>query len=102
MTTEEPTAPPADVDRPAVATRDGSVRLPSWMSGQDAAEPLTRGERARLVWARHRGKLLVGFVILLLLALVGGTAVLGHLTVERIRAGTQPSASPLSSASPLR
>ncbi|MFU8871258.1 hypothetical protein [Micromonospora sp. SL4-19] len=98
MTTEEPTTPPADADRYAVATRGDSVRLPSWMSGQDATEPLTRGERARLAWARHRGKLLVGFVILLLLALVTGTVVLGRLTVDRIRTGTQPSASPVPSS----
>lgn len=98
MTTEEPTTPPTDPDEPSVATRGESVPLPSWMTGADAAEPLTRGERTRLVWARHRGKLLVGFVALLALGLLGATALLGRVTVERVRAGTRPTASPVATS----
>lgn len=65
------------------------------MTGEDAAEPLTRGERARLTWARHRGKLLVGFVALVLLGLLGATAVVGRHVVDRVRSAPQTTASPV-------
>ncbi|MEU4479620.1 hypothetical protein AB0F68_16410 [Micromonospora sp. NPDC023966] len=102
MTTEDETAPPMAPDRYTVATRGDAVRLPSWMTGEDAATPLTRGERARLAWARQSGKRHTAVVVLIALALVGGAATLGRVTVERIRAGTsRPAASPTPSPVPL-
>ncbi|MEU0154839.1 hypothetical protein [Micromonospora fulviviridis] len=102
MTTEDETTPPADPDRYDVATRGDAVRLPSWMTGEDAATPLTRKERIRLAWSRQRGKRHVAFVALLALALLGATATLGHLAVDRVRAGTaQPTGSPTPSPVPL-
>ncbi|MET7969861.1 hypothetical protein [Micromonospora sp. NPDC005305] len=102
MTTEDETTPPADPDRYEVATRDEAIQLPSWMTGEDAATPLTRGERIQLVWSRERGKRHVAYVALLALALLGATAALGQVAVDRIRAGTaQPTASPTPSPVPL-
>ncbi|MEU1683680.1 hypothetical protein [Micromonospora sp. NPDC005707] len=102
MTTEDETTPPVAPGRYDVATRGEAVRLPDWMTGEDAATPLTRGERIRLVWSRGRGKRHVAGVVLLALALLGATATLGHVAVDRIRAGTaQPTASPTPSPVPL-
>ncbi|GHJ13286.1 MULTISPECIES: hypothetical protein [unclassified Micromonospora] len=93
---------PAEPDPYAVATRGDGVRLPSWMTGEDAATPLTRGERFRMVWHRHSGKRYVTLVVVLALALIGGTAVLGTITVDRVRTGTTvASASPSPSPLPL-
>ena len=55
--------PPSTPDRYAVASRGEPARLPRWMTGEDAGEPLTREERTRLTWNRHRDKLRVGFLV---------------------------------------
>ncbi|WBB72230.1 hypothetical protein O7602_21255 [Micromonospora sp. WMMD1128] len=91
---------PAEPDPHLVATRGDGVRLPSWMTGEDAATPLTRGERFRLRWRRQRGKRHVALVAVLALALIGGTVVLGRVTVDRIRAGTAATSSSLSPSPP--
>lgn len=102
MTTEDEATPPVAPDRYDVATRGEAVRLPGWMTGEDAATPLTRGERVRLAWSRQRGKRHVAFVVLLALALLGATATLGHVAVDRVRAGTaRATGSPTPSPVPL-
>ncbi|MEU1810335.1 hypothetical protein [Micromonospora aurantiaca (nom. illeg.)] len=103
MSTEHETTPP-EPDPYAVASRGEEIQLPSWMTGADADVPLTRTERFRMVWSRQRGKRHVALVVVLALVLIGGTAVLGRVTVDRIRSGTagaasaeaSPSAVPLS------
>ncbi|WP_254909588.1 hypothetical protein [Micromonospora sp. NBS 11-29] len=97
--TEPRTTPP---DPYAVAARGDEIRLPSWMTGADADAPLTRAERFRMVWSRQRGTRHVALVVVLALALVGGTVVLGRVVVDRVRAGTAaPSVSPTPSPVPL-
>ncbi|MBU8859482.1 MULTISPECIES: hypothetical protein [unclassified Micromonospora] len=100
MSTENGTSPPGP-DPYAVATRGEQVQLPSWMTGADAQVPLTRAERFRLVWSRQRGKRHVALVVVLALALIGGTAVLGRVTVDRVRGGTAAAASAEASPSPV-
>ncbi|MFG1672637.1 hypothetical protein [Micromonospora sp. NPDC049282] len=96
----EPETTPVEPDPYAVATRGDGVRLPGWMTGEDAATPLTRGERFRMEWNRQRGKRHIALVAVLALALIGGTVTLGTITVDRVRSGTtvassSPSPSPL-------
>jgi hypothetical protein len=95
MSAESPDTPPSTSDRYMVASRGEPVQLPRWMTGEDADEPLTREEHARLTWNRHRGKLRVGFVALVVLALVGATAVVGNHFVDRLGGVTQPTSSPV-------
>ncbi|MFD6662143.1 hypothetical protein ACFWDK_07240 [Micromonospora chalcea] len=99
MSTEPGTTPP-EPDPYAVASRGEEIQLPSWMTGADADVPLTRAERFRMVWSRQRGKRHVAFVVVLALVLIGGTAVLGRVTVDRVRSGTAAAASAEASPSP--
>ncbi|MFC0096096.1 hypothetical protein ACFFKH_00955 [Micromonospora marina] len=100
MSTENGTTPPGP-DPYVVATRGEQVQLPSWMTGADAQVPLTRAERFRLVWSRQRGKRYVTLVVVLALVLIGGTAVLGRVTVDRVRGGSAAAASAEASPSPV-
>ena len=100
MSTEDGTTPP-EPDPYAVASRGEEIRLPSWMTGADTHVPLTRAERFRMVWSRQRGKRHVAFVVVLALVLIGGTAVIGRVTVDRVRSGTAAAASASASPSPV-
>lgn len=100
MSTEPGTTPP-EPDPYAVASRGEEIQLPSWMTGADADVPLTRAERFRMVWSRQRGKRHVALVVVLALVLIGGTAVLGRVTVDRVRSGTAAAASAEASPSPV-
>ncbi|MEU2986121.1 hypothetical protein ABZ647_17140 [Micromonospora aurantiaca] len=100
MSTEPDTTPP-EPDPYAVASRGEEIQLPSWMTGADADVPLTRAERFRMVWSRQRGKRHVALVVVLALVLIGGTAVLGRVTVDRVRSGTAAAASAEASPSPV-
>ncbi|ADU07270.1 hypothetical protein ML5_1739 [Micromonospora sp. L5] len=100
MSTEPGTTPP-EPDPYAVASRGEEIQLPSWMTGADADVPLTRAERFRMVWSRQRGKRHVALVAVLALVLIGGTAVLGRVTVDRVRSGTAAAASAEASPSPV-
>ncbi|MFI7605439.1 hypothetical protein ACIBTV_09960 [Micromonospora sp. NPDC049366] len=72
MTTTEPPAPsPTPVPD---APQDPGVRVPDWMREPRTEHALTRGERLRLGWEEHGGKVLGGVGALMTLALV---AVLG-------------------------
>ncbi|MEU4589255.1 hypothetical protein [Micromonospora aurantiaca (nom. illeg.)] len=100
MSTEPGTTPP-EPDPYAVASRGEEIQLPSWMTGADADVPLTRAERFRMVWSRQRGKRHVALVVVLALVLIGGTAVLGRVTVDRVRSGTAAAASAEASPPPV-
>ncbi|MBM0259131.1 hypothetical protein [Micromonospora sp. 4G55] len=91
MTDEQPSTTP---EPPAVATAE-PVSLPSWMRESDTSQELTPAERRRLTWARHRGKVLVGLVAVVALALVVLLGLGGHTLVEGVRTATPPSPSPV-------
>ncbi|MEH0840825.1 hypothetical protein V6U81_00315 [Micromonospora sp. CPCC 205711] len=91
MTDEQP---PTTPEPSAVATGE-PVRLPSWMRELDTPQELTPAERRRLNWARHRGKVLVGLVAVMALALVVLLGLGGHALVESVRTATPPSPSPV-------
>ncbi|MFC8617419.1 hypothetical protein ACFT9M_13555 [Micromonospora purpureochromogenes] len=88
--TDDPPSTPAARDPYAVASADEPIRVPSWMVEPETEHELTRGERLRLTWETHSGKVLGGVVALVALGLVTLLGVGGVGFVERVRDGESP------------
>ncbi|MEV0809485.1 hypothetical protein [Micromonospora sp. NPDC050200] len=90
MTDDQPSTSAVTRDPYAVATADEPIRVPSWMREPETEHELTRGERLRLTWETHSGKVLGAVVALVALALVTLLGIGGVSFVQRVRDGESP------------
>ncbi|MFG1843322.1 hypothetical protein ACGFH8_33385 [Micromonospora sp. NPDC049175] len=70
MISEEPSSPPVTPARPPDAVEPEPLRVADWLREPVTERALTRGERLRLGWEQHAGKVLGGTAAFVTLTLV--------------------------------